>query len=210
MYETLAGKMQIRPIERWPGELTPDSRRRRSPFSADWRTTMGQLNTELYNLGAEAVVLQVAMREEDFRLDGLPRASARADHPGVILSFNPDGQAAERMQFATDVFWTWQENVRAIALGLEALRKVDRYGITRGRSQYAGFRQLPSGAFDASYGLHTADEAYEWLLREFAEEREAISRQGIVKRALMSAHPDKGGDTDTFQKVMRAKELIGA
>jgi hypothetical protein len=39
----------------------------------------------------------------------------------------------------------WQHNVRAIALGLEALRKVDRYGITRRGEQYAGWKALPAG-----------------------------------------------------------------
>lgn len=29
MYETLLGKMQVRPIERWPGEMTPSTQRRR-------------------------------------------------------------------------------------------------------------------------------------------------------------------------------------
>lgn len=197
-YETLLGKMQLRPIEVWPGEMTPHDRRRRSPFSAGWRQTMRLLDTELYNLGAEAIVLQIAMAEQDFRLDGLPRAHARATHPGVILSFNPDGNTADRMQFATDVFWTWEENVRAIALGLEALRKVDRYGITRGRSQYAGFKALPVGD-DGAFGLYTKADAARWL----------ASVYGDMKTALRASHPDTGGSAEAFRKVMRAKELIG-
>jgi len=41
----------------------------------------------------------------------------------------------------------WRHNVRSIALGLEALRAVDRYGISRRGEQYAGFRAaLASGA----------------------------------------------------------------
>lgn len=198
MYEDLARKMQLRPIEQWPGEMTPDSYRRRSPFSAGWRQTLLLLGSELYNLGAEATVLQIAMREDDFRIDGLPRANARADHPGVILSFNPDGQVGDRMQFATDVFTSWQENVRAIALGLEALRKVDRYGITRGRSQYAGFKALPSGD-DGSFGLYTKDAAERWLTNTY----------GTLKEALRASHPDTGGSDEAFRKVIRAKELIG-
>jgi len=39
--------------------------------------------------------------------------------------------------------------VRAIALALEALRKVDRYGVRSG-SQYAGFKALPPGDFAAA------------------------------------------------------------
>jgi hypothetical protein len=44
-----------------------------------------------------------------------------------------------RLVYATDVCESWQHNVRSIALGLEALRAVDRYGITRRGQQYAGF-----------------------------------------------------------------------
>lgn len=44
----------------------------------------------------------------------------------------------------------WQINLRAIALGLEALRKLDRYGITSRGEQYTGWRAIeatPSSEF---------------------------------------------------------------
>ncbi len=47
---------------------------------------------------------------------------------------------AKRLVYATDACEFWQHNVRSIALGLEALRAVDRYGISRRGEQYAGFR----------------------------------------------------------------------
>lgn len=55
------------------------------------------------------------------------------DYVAVIKS-----QEGGRMVLATDVCEDWQHNVRSIALTLEALRAVDRYGATQGR-QYAGF-----------------------------------------------------------------------
>lgn len=199
--------VQVRPIVRWPGALTPDYQRRRSPFSADWRSTMHLLDRELRSLGARAIVLQVAMEETDFRIDGLPRATARAKHPGVILSFDtsgwPEGSALNgRLEFATDSFATWQENLRAIALGLEALRKVDRYGITRGDAQYAGFKALPRGD-DGAMGLYTREEARDWLSRRYG---------GDVRRALRDTHPDANpdADPDEYRRVIRAKELIEA
>lgn len=52
---------------------------------------------------------------------------------------------APQMRFRCATFHTWQDNVRAIALGMEALRKVERYGITELDQQYAGFMQLNAG-----------------------------------------------------------------
>lgn len=45
-----------------------------------------------------------------------------------------------RLVYATDACVLWRHNVRSIALGLEALRAVDRFGISRRGEQYAGFR----------------------------------------------------------------------
>jgi hypothetical protein len=37
-------------------------------------------------------------------------------------------------------------NSRSIGLELEALRAIDRYGITKQGEQYVGFKALPSGS----------------------------------------------------------------
>lgn len=199
-YDIIAGKMQIRPIQKWPGgDLTPDSARRRSQFKASLPKTYRLLDNELYNIGAEATVLQIAMDESDFRLDGLPRANSRAQHPGVVLGFNPDGNAAGRLEFATDVFDNWEDNLRAIALGLEALRKVDRYGITSGSQQYAGFRAITVGD-DGSMGLYSEKQAIDYIAEKY---------DGDLKAAIRETHPDHGGSEEEFRRVMRAKKLIG-
>jgi hypothetical protein len=206
MYD-LPRNMQVRPIVRWPGPLTPEHQRRHSPFSANWRSTMGLLERELRQLGAQATVLQVAMTESDFRIDGFPRANARASHPGIILSFDTTGwpQASAlhgRLEFAVDLFRDWQENLRAVALGLEALRKIDRYGITRGDAQYAGFKALPRGD-DGAMGLYTKEAA-----RDFINDRYG----GDVRLAIRQTHPDTnpGADPDEYRRVIRAKELLEA
>jgi hypothetical protein len=199
-FSDLQRRMQIRPIQNWPGELTPDSRRRPSPFSAEWPSTRTLLDRELEAQGATAVVLHVAYDEADLRLDGLPYARAQAHHPGVVLSFNRDGNPRERLQFATDRFDRWQDNVRAIALALEALRKVDRYGVTSGGQQYAGFKAIPQST-DPADAIQTAAQAHAYLDEQW---------DGDVRRALYATHPDRGGDEDEFRKVQRARELIGA
>jgi hypothetical protein len=106
--------MAIRPIVVWPTQLTP--RRKSSNFAAPWASTLALLRRELRELGAKNAVLQIAMREGDFRLDGYPRAQAKAEHPGVIISLD---SRYGPLSYPCDAFTTWQDNVRAIAAQTE-------------------------------------------------------------------------------------------
>ena len=46
--------------------------------------------------------------------------------------------------FVCGRFTTWQDNLRAIAKTMEALRAVKRWGATQSDEQYTGFRALPA------------------------------------------------------------------
>jgi hypothetical protein len=152
---------RVRPISIWPGVATPEGARQESPFRATvkradedglarwrrqgtpFRTTVRDLSRELGMINARRPELQLALRDRDIRQDGYPRADARLQHPGVVLAFAMPALGGQRLTYAVDRFTTWQDNLRAIALGLEALRKVQRYGMGSGYEQYAGYRALP-------------------------------------------------------------------
>lgn len=177
----------FRPLTVWP---YPDTypRRSRSTFKAGWGSTLELLSRELRMLGASEVVIGAFFREQDLRLDGLPRADARVPHhPGIEISFNHPEHG--RLVYATDVCERWEHNVRSIALGLEALRAVDRYGITRRGEQYAGWKQLPRGDGPSA-------ERGRALIRDY----------GSVREALMATHPDRGGNAADFADVQAARE----
>jgi hypothetical protein len=193
-------QLTYRPIDTWPGEETPPGQRRRSQFSAPYGRTLELLERELEHLSARNVVLQVALEEKDIRLDGRPRARATARHPGVILAFDSKHGP---LKYAVDRFWTWDDNIRAIALALEALRKVDRYGVVKRGEQYTGWRQL-----EAHTGVSSKDEARELLARIGGAHGETDHE--LVRSALMVAHPDRGGDAETFQQVQEARKVLGA
>jgi hypothetical protein len=188
--------LTLSPITTWEGSRTP-ARERRSVFSAPFSSTLETLRRELYHLGATDVVLEVAIPAGPryWRNDGRPRAGVTADHPGVVLALRSveKGDAGVwpggRARFATDRFTTWQQNLRAIALGLEALRKFDRYGL--GDDQhYRGFAQLPPGGPNVVRG------------------HELIAHFGSVARALRATHPDtrQDGYTDAdFEAVQAAR-----
>jgi hypothetical protein len=175
---------------------------RRSPFDASWSSTVELLARELRHLDAKLVVVELGLEERDLRVDGMPRANARMTTDAVRISFESKWGPLryETGEFTRGWYGSgqdgWQANVRAIALGLEALRKVDRYGISKRGDQYTGWKQLPMRAGDES--LATAAHAREFLARW----------DGDITRALKETHPDRGGDEAEFRKVMRARELV--
>lgn len=112
----------VRPLQ-WVGPATKT--RQRSPFDSTWSSTLTVLDHELRMLHARYPVLQVDVTESNIRRDGQIRATARPSSPAVRLLFDTDDGP---MALGCDRFADWQSNVRAIALGLEALRRVDRFG----------------------------------------------------------------------------------
>jgi hypothetical protein len=195
-------QVRFRPLPTWPYPETPArARRSRHTFKAPWSSTLTLLRRELEQIGARidgdrSIVIGAGFTERDICLDGYPRADAKApSHPGVEVSFDAiiAGQR-RRLVYATDVCAYWQHNVRSIALGLEALRAVDRYGITRRGEQYAGFAQLPRGEDDGSP----------------ARGRELVRQHGGLRAALFACHPDHGGSERDFRDVQAYRDQAAA
>lgn len=171
-YDDLARLVTFRPLER----PVPSSHRG-SPFSASWTSTVQLLTKELRAHGARQSILEIDMRESDIRLDGTPRADRSARTPGIVLSFEATGVPGRpTLRYEVGTFASWQANVRAVALGLEALRAVDRHGVTKRGEQYAGWKALPTGSGPSA----TRGGAL-------------ISEHGGVAGALRATHPDTSG-----------------
>lgn len=176
-------RVRCRPQTTFPAEF--HARPQPNRFDTGWTETRRLLERELDKLGAHEVVIELAVTEGDLRLDGWPYADARPSHPGVIISFD---SRHGPLRYGTDAFPNWQANVRAIALGLEALRKVERYGIGKRGEQYVGWRELPAGG-DVQRG------------------RDLIHEHGSETAALKATHPDHGGDREDFEAVQAARAM---
>lgn len=105
----------------------------------------------------------------------------------------------------------WRDNLRAVALSLEALRAVDRYGVSRRGEQYRGWQALEAG--DGSYGMYSAADARDYLMRHYGREEDLRSPtedqvKSALRRGLFVTHPDRGGNVNEFHRVARAKELL--
>lgn len=206
--------LDVRPLTTWPGSLLRWDQRRQAPFRAPLRSTLTTLTRELDALAARHPVLEVAIPADQFRLDGRPRAQAKADHPGVVLSLPTTSVGP--LRYATDTFDQWQDNLRGIALGLEALRKVERYGITRRGEQYAGFKALPPGQGAIAVGGMTRDDAPALIFKlaepaegEFIDFNDAALVVAYTRRAKGNAHPDRnGGDRRLWDELERAIAVL--
>ncbi|AJW38548.1 heat shock protein DnaJ [Rhodococcus sp. B7740] len=204
--------LTLRPIERWPAPRTEQPGP--SPFSAPWRSTLQLLDRELRAIGSgnrpATAILQIAMREQDFRNDGLPRANAVPKHPGVILSIE---SSKGPLSFPCDRFTHWQDNLRAIALSLEALRKVDRFGTTPNAEQYTGFRAIGSASSTPTESTAQALRALELIAFPDTDgvDPSGIASSDRIKRLAKAAtHPDRtGGDSNAFQRVQDLIKILG-
>lgn len=204
----------VRPIS----DRTPfTGKHQRSAFDSTWSATEQLLVREVAHLRGRDLVIEADFTERDLRLDGRPRANARPASPAVRVAFD---SIHGPLTYATDRFTTWQDNVRAIAIGLEALRKVDRYGITKRGEQYTGWKALP-GAGEATAPAMDADLAWSTIgsyqdpernlsIRHFRATHTPDELRRAYRRARAAAHPDRhGGDQTLWDQVEQAARVLG-
>ena len=207
-------KLTVRPLtDRTFIGATP---RERSKFTATWSNTLDLLEREVYALQSRDMddpVLMVDCTERDLRLDGQLRADARLGTNAVAIAFE---SRRGPLMFRADRYdarpWSrggmgppWQHNVRAIALTLEALRAVDRYGATQSGEQYVGYRQIESRS------LMTPDEARTFLWNQCDGSLHInAAAVDLVQRARRKAHPDMpGGSREAWEMVEQAARALG-
>lgn len=200
--------MKVGPIGEWPTTLTVD--RQPSKFSAPLSDTLTLLDREIYQLvetraQQESAELLIAIPPGAFRADGRPYANAKPEHPGVIFSIDaPFGH----LSYPCDTYPAWQDNLRAIAKTLEALRMVERYGVSKRSEQYRGFLAIEATA--APSGFATVDGAIAFLatFHPTIPRAAEVPPRLLLRAAQRKAHPDHGGDDATFQRVSLAEAKL--
>lgn len=192
----------------WPGKQTPSWNRKRAPFKAQWAKTTHILERELKYLGAKKIELACEIRGDyDIRQDGMLRADARPG-PAVILTFlDRDNQ---RQAYPCDRFGWWQDNLYAIAIVLEDLRRAERYGVQSSLIR-AGFKALPATTAPA---LSTSAAADVLAKRSSVTSGPIMESrawaQTAYRQAASRVHPDVGGSAADFQFVQEAKRVLEA
>lgn len=202
----------VRPISdrSWIGSTPKEPTR----FNSKWSATIELLEREVAALKGRNLVIEMDVSEADLKLNGELRANARPSSAAVAVAFESKHGP---LFYRCDRFYTnwahqgpeWQHNVRAIALTLEALRSVDRYGATETGQQYTGFKALPAGrAMPASH--MTYDQAFETLIAIAGPDADWDDDRSLFRKARAAAHPDRrDGDRTLWDQVEQAAAVLG-
>lgn len=192
----------------WPARVPRAKQRKRANFSrraqsshGSWTTSreltlsdaLGRLLPELSRLGAKNVVVSTNV---ELRRDGLPYSGRRApDDPGVAVYFDLKG-APHCMP--CDKWNRVPDNVAAIAGHVEALRKIDRYGVQTIEEAFTGFRALPAAG-------EGAGSTWWSVLGLDAPTSDADLIRKAFRSAVRRTHPDvDGGSAEAFHEVQEA------
>jgi hypothetical protein len=167
-----------RALAAWPYQPRVQSS---SSFRTTWDQSLRKLEDEITRIDGDDVVIGIVADPSAISFSGALRARAAYSHPGAEVSFDMPGRG--RVVFHTDAYKTLHANLHAIALGLEALRAVDRHGVTSTGEQYAGFALLGAGGPDSQRGA------------------ELVRAAGSIAEALKRHHPDHGGKASDLADV---------
>lgn len=195
----------FRPLER---AVALPRHYQRCPFAASFTHTLDTLERELGQLKARDIIVEVALDHGDIRNDGWPRSSARPRTPGIRISFQ---SRHGPLSYECATYKDWEQNMRGIALTLERLRAIERYGAVKGGEQYKGWAQLPPGGVAiATAEWRTKEEAMRFLCRTagVVEGGNLSMLDQVYPQAARRVHPDVGGSTELMSKVNRARDYI--
>jgi hypothetical protein len=204
---TRRARFTFEPLTDWPYPETP---RIRAPFSARWTATRDLLLAEADHLGANLVVVELDLTRNHLRNDGEIRANARPASGRARLTMDTRHGA---LRYAVDRYIGngdvpgWQANLRAIALTLQALRAVDRYGAVHDGEQYQGFLAIEA-APAGPRPFTSADEALRWA--RSVSGTDATDARQVYRAAARVLHPDSGGSPDDWARLDEARRLFEA
>lgn len=150
-----------------------------------------RLEDELRRIGATREILSSNM---ELKLSGSPRFDRPplGNDPGVAVYFT---LKAKRTVLACDRWDRVADNIAAIAAHIDALRRIDRYGVGTLEQAFAGYAALGPSAEDWAIVLGVSTTA---------------SRADILaahRRLATEHHPDRGGRADDMARINAARDL---
>lgn len=202
----------------WPSnwKRTPNDQRKRANFSTsstrrvtldDGRVmdrhdkqpltvagALQRLSGELSRLGATHEVLSTNVQT---RLDGLPRSGqAEPIDPGAAVYFKLKGK--DRC-LACDKWTRVADNIAALAQHIDALRRIERYGVGTMEQAFAGYAALPP---DASSDW--------WIVLGVRSDASQDEIDRAFRDKSKTAHPDQGGRHEDMARLSAARAAAKA
>lgn len=176
---------------------TRDIRKQKAQLNAADATA--RLENELERLGATDAILSTNLK---LRLDGTPRSNeAEPFDVGAAVYFTLDKKP---ICFACDKWDRVADNIAAMAQHIDALRRIERYGVGRREQVFAGYTALPpvggtaGGDWRVEFGFMTGEKP----TLDIVEAR--------YRSLLKSRHPDNGGSHDAVVRLNLARDSARA
>lgn len=152
---------------------------------------IGRLSAELLRLGASSEILSTNV---PVRLDGLPRSGQpEPSDPGAAVYFRLGKQ--DRC-LACDAWDRTADNIAAIAQHIDALRRIDRYGVGTLEQAFAGYAQLPPAASGEEW----------WVVLQVAPDATIDQVEAAFLKIARTQHPDVGGSHDVMAALTDARD----
>jgi hypothetical protein len=146
----------------------------------DMGTALTRLRDELRKINARNVVVSTNVPT---RSDGMPYAKSRQpEDPGVAVYFVRGRlETPQRVCLPCDKYTRIADNINAVALHLDAMRGMERWGVGTSDQLFSGFKALPPAQIKREW-WQVLDVSPEATLEEINETR---------RRLANVFHPDK-------------------
>lgn len=189
--------MEAYPLQ-WPLGYKRSTRRTSSSFKQSMEQAQRFLHNELRMLKATELIVSTNL---PVRKDGMLYAdymSRKIDDPGVAIYFKYD---SKDVVMCCDRYQSVWENIYALGKGIEALRGMDRWGVSDFLERaFTGFKALPENASGSTV------KKYWWSVLGVNKGATWEEVSSAYRTLAKQYHPDAGGSDEKFSELSEALE----
>lgn len=184
-------------IEAYPLHWPVGYKRTASQINSRFKITMDQaqrfLRAEISRMGGTELIVSTNI---PIKKDGLMYAdwmSRRMDDSGVAIYFT---YKKKKISMCCDQYIRVWENVYALGKGIEALRGMERWGVSDFLDRaFTGFKALPD----------SIEMDYAWYKILNVDQNASVDEiKAAYKAKVKVAHPDAGGSVASFNLIQKA------
>lgn len=148
-----------------------------------------RLSSEIDRLNATDALVSSNV---ELRLDGLPRSGQpEPSDPGAAVYFKLKGKPR---CLACDKWTRVADNIAAIAQHIDALRRIERYGVGTMEQAFAGYAALPASPTDW------------WIVLGVTPDATTAQIDDAFRKLARSSHPDAGGSHNDMARINAARD----
>lgn len=178
----------------WPVGYKRTNSRTWSRFKVTMDKAQRFLRDELSRMGATGLIISTNI---PVKKDGMLYAdwmNKKIDDPGVAIYFKYKGKDVSMCCDQYNKVW---ENIYALGKGIEALRGMERWGVSDFLDRaFTGFTALPEATVTNEKTWCEILEVQPWATADQIKE--------AYRKKAMEVHPDKGGTSEMFNRVQTA------